>query len=207
MENVENDVMPKARMTAASVYESLLSDRDSFVQMGVECSKYTMPTLFPPEGTHRGAQLYQPYQSLGSRGTNNLASKILLSILPPSFSFFRLAHDASNLPLGDPDLDVISNELNQILSVKVEPVLNKYIGDPSVRSRVFEATKHLVVTGNALLFFGQKLKDPVKTFPLDRYVVRRDPEGKVIELVTKEGVDLETLPEETQRLVKYAQAS
>ena len=43
--------------------------------------------------------------------------------------------------------------------------------------------KHLVVSGNALLFMG---KDKLKLFPLNRYVISRDGNGSVIEIVTKE---------------------
>ena len=38
--------------------------------------------------------LYQPYQSVGSRGVNNLASKLLLLLFPPNSPFFRLSVDS-----------------------------------------------------------------------------------------------------------------
>ena len=48
-----------------------------------------------------------------------------------------------------------------------------------------EALLHLVVAGNALIYMG---KDGLKVYPLNRYVVERDGNGNVIEIITKEKV-------------------
>ena len=48
---------------------------------------------------------------------------------------------------------------------------------------IHQALKHLVVTGNALVFMG---KDGLKMYPLNRYVLNRDGDGNVTEIVTKE---------------------
>ena len=50
---------------------------------------------------------------------------------------------------------------------------------------VHQALKHLVVAGNALIYMGPK---GLKMYPLNRYVVDRDGNGNVIEIVTKERV-------------------
>ena len=50
---------------------------------------------------------------------------------------------------------------------------------------IHQAIKHLVVAGNALIFMG---KDGLKLYPLNRFVVDRDGNGNVIEIVTKEKV-------------------
>ena len=48
---------------------------------------------------------------------------------------------------------------------------------------IHQAMKHLIVAGNSLIFMG---KDGLKNFPLNRYVLERDGNGNVIEIVTKE---------------------
>jgi len=50
--------------------------------------------------------------------------------------------------------------------------------------------KHLVVAGNALIYMG---KDGLKLYPLNRYVVDRDGNGNVIEIVTKETISKKLL--------------
>ena len=57
---------------------------------------------------------------------------------------------------------------------------------------VHQAMKHLVVAGNALIYMG---KDKLKLYPLNRYVVDRDGNGNVIEIVTKEIVSRKVLNE------------
>jgi hypothetical protein len=59
------------------------------------------------------------------------------------------------------------------------------------RVQIFSAIKHLVVTGNALLYMS---KEGMKMYPLNRYVVERDGNGDVIEIVTKEKVSRDLIP-------------
>ena len=68
----------------------------------------------------------------------------------------------------------------------------------SDRVAIFEALKHLIVAGNVLLFVGE---DGIRVFPLSRYVVKRDPSGNVIEIVTKESLSPNMLPEEIRPAV------
>jgi hypothetical protein len=56
--------------------------------------------------------------------------------------------------------------------------------------------KHLVVSGNVLLFMGKK---GMKLYPLDRYVVVRDGERNLTEIITVEAIDRQFLPKEFQK--------
>ena len=58
-----------------------------------------------------------------------------------------------------------------------------HINASSDRVVVHQALKHLIVSGNALIFMG---KDGLKNYPLNRYVVNRDGNGNICEVVTKE---------------------
>ena len=58
-----------------------------------------------------------------------------------------------------------------------------YINSSNDRVVIHQAMKHLIVAGNSLIFMG---KDGLKNFPLNRYVLERDGNGNVIEIVTKE---------------------
>jgi len=65
------------------------------------------------------------------------------------------------------------------------------IAASSDRVVVHQALKHLVVGGNALIFMG---KEGLKHYPLNRYVLERDGNGNVIEIVTKELINKKLLP-------------
>ena len=70
--------------SAQSRYEELKEDRQHFIDRARECSELTIPSLLPPEGFNQSSELYTPFQSVGARGVNNLASKMLLLLLPPN---------------------------------------------------------------------------------------------------------------------------
>ena len=65
-----------------------------------------------------------------------------------------------------------------------------YIAASNDRVTIHQALKHLIVGGNALIFMG---KEGLKTFPLSRYVVNRDGNGNVLEIVTKELISRKVL--------------
>ena len=62
--------------------------------------------------------------------------------------------------------------------------------DQVIRVMIHQAMKHLIVGGNALIYMG---KDGIKHYPLNRYVVNRDGNGNVIEIVTKERISRKVL--------------
>ena len=72
------------------------------------------------------------------------------------------------------------------------------------RVGIFECLKHLIVGGNCLLFVSE---DGLRVFPLERYVVKRDPMGHVLEIVTKESISLSVLPDEVREVVENADKS
>ena len=73
---------------------------------------------------------------------------------------------------------------------KIERLIMDYIAASSDRVVVHQALKHLIVSGNALIFMG---KDGLKHYPLQRYVIERDGNGNIIEIVTKEMVSRKVL--------------
>src|SRR4051812_14215541 len=135
---------------AAALYSMLEQDRQSFLDRAIESSRLTIPTLVPPMGHTSSSKFYTPYQSVGARGVNNLASKLLLSQLPLNTPCFRLDIDAFTLEkLGeDPakKADVDSK------LAKMERSVQRKIETEALRVSVFEALKHMLVAGNALLY-------------------------------------------------------
>jgi len=176
-------------MTAQSRYERLSSDRSQFLNTARQAADLTLPYLIRGEETyHKGARnLITPWQSVGAKGVVTLASKLMLALLPPQTSFFKLQVNDINIPgeLG-PE---IRSELD-LSFAKVERTIMESIAASTDRVVVHQALKHLVVAGNALIYMG---KDGLKLYPLNRYVVDRDGSGNVIEIVTKETISKKLL--------------
>lgn len=182
----------------AKRYAQLESSRDAFLQRARDAAELTIPTLLPPEG-HSGSTVYAtPYQSIGSRGVNNLASKLLLALLPTNSPFFRLTIDDFDLAVatqGQAERGAVEEAL-----ARIERAGLQEIEASAIRVPVFEALKQLIVTGNALLFMPQDDKG-MKVYRMDRYVTKRDAMGNVLEIITKESVSPMMLPEEVRILL------
>jgi len=178
-------------MNAKSRYDTLSSYRSQFLDTAVECSKLTIPYLIQRDEfrvTHQS--LKQPWQSVGAKGVVTLASKLMLSLLPPQTTFFKL--QVRDDKLGSELPADIRSELD-LSFAKMERMVMDSIAASSDRVVVHQALKHLVVGGNALIYMG---KDGLKHYPLNRYVVDRDGNGNVIEIVTKELINKNLLPKE-----------
>ena len=162
-------------------YSQLASGRTQFLDMAVECSELTLPYLITRDDNYKGRRsLQQPWQSVGAKAVVTLAAKLMLATLPPQTSFFKL--QVRDDKLGDTLDPQMRTELDLSFS-KMERLIMDYIAASNDRVVVHQALKHLIVSGNALIFMG---KDGLKHYPLNRYVVNRDGNGKIIEIVTKE---------------------
>ena len=150
-------------------YGKLSSGRTNFLDVALECAKLTIPSiLVDEEGATNYTKIKTPWQSVGAKGVVTLASKLMLGLLPPSTSFFKLQLDDSKLGV---ELPPESKSELDLSFAKVERMIMESIAASTDRVQVFAAIKHLVVTGNALLYMG---KDGMKMYPLNRYVVERD---------------------------------
>jgi len=173
---------------ASERYSQLQSGRTQFLDTAVECSELTLPYLVKRDENSTGKrQLLQPYQSVGAKAVVTLAAKLMLAILPPQTAFFKL--QVRDDKLGQTLDPMMRSELDLSFS-KIERLIMDYIAASSDRVVVHQALKHLIVSGNALIFMG---KDGLKHYPLNRYVVERDGNGNVIEIVTKELVSRKVL--------------
>ena len=175
-------------MSAAQRYNQLTSERQQFLDVAHQCSQLTLPYLIVRDNentTHR--PLKTPWQSVGAKAVVTLASKLMLALLPPQTSFFKLA--VRDDALGEEMDPQIRSELDLSFS-KMERMVMDTINASNDRVVVHQAIKHLVVGGNSLIFMG---KDGLKNFPLNRYVVDRDGNGNVIEIVTKELISRKVL--------------
>ena len=168
-------------MNARQRYNELQSERQQFLDVAYNCSQLTLPYLIVRQDdntTHR--PLHTPWQSVGAKAVVTLASKLMLALLPPQTSFFKL--QVRDDALGEEMDPQIRSELDLSFS-KMERMVMDSINSSNDRVVVHQAIKHLIVGGNSLIFMG---KDGLKNFPLNRYVVDRDGNGNVIEIVTKE---------------------
>ena len=188
-------------MTAKSRYDYLSSDRSQFLTEAEDAAKLTLPYLISghEENTKGMKQLNTPWQSVGAKGVVALASKLSLSLVPPQTSFFKLQLDESQL--GQEFPPGVKSELD-LSFAKIERTILDAIAASDDRVVIHQALQHLVVAGNALIFMG---KDGLKLFPLNRFVIERDGNGNVIEIVTKERINKKLIENQIPEEVLYSE--
>ena len=180
--------------SAQARYQAGLSDREQFLETARGAASLTLPYLLTDDGHTQGGSLTLPWQSVGAKGVNVLSAKLMLSLFPINTTFFKLQIDDATLAEVEGITPEVRSEIDLSLS-KMERIVMQQIGETTDRVQLHTAMKHLVTTGNALLFAGKKA---LKVFPLDRFIVARDGNGTVTDIVTKEIVDRTLLPKEFQ---------
>jgi len=181
-----------------ALYELGAAQRLPFLERARKCSELTIPTLLPKEGSTSATSFPTPYQSLGARGVNHLSAKLLLTLLPPNAPFFKLTLSSElRQELGE---EMTKGAIDESMS-NAERAVMREIENSATRVQAFEALKHLIVSGNVLMCWPDPDKGRMRVYPLDRYVVYRDPNNNVTEIIIKEGISPMMLPEAAKGLV------
>lgn len=186
--------------TAQSRWKELELYRSLYLRRAIDASNLTIPTLIPESdqswgwGGEQFNAIPSLYQGAGARGVSSLSAKLLLALMPPSQPFFRLTIDAGKirdwLQQQGGNQDNVLSRLDQLLSSMERQVIRR-LDQVQARNAVFEAIKHLIVGGNALLYVGG---DSIRMYSLRSFVVDRDPEGNVTEIVVREQVSQKYMP-------------
>lgn len=183
--------------TVENRYEQLTSYRRPYLERAYDCAELTLPALLPRYGHTATTQLPVPFQSVGARGVNNLSSKLLMSLFPPSTPFMKLEMDEGVIAQieaahgeGTDDTQNVKTKFDKAFS-RMERIVMSSIESSGDRTVLFESLKHIIVAGNALL---HQTKEGLRCFPINQFCVRRDAAGSVLEIILKEMVDPIVLP-------------
>ena len=182
--------------TAQARYGELQSNRDYFLSRARAASRLTLPYLIPTanEPTPNTNETYPvPWNGIGARGCLNLASRMLLALLPPTQQFFRFSLDEAELAKQGIGKEAVSS-MEEALS-KIERQVLREIEASNDRVVLHEALLHLIVSGNALIYIGE---EGMRVFHLNRYVATRDPMGNPIEAIVCEVLTWDTAPEKVR---------
>lgn len=190
---------------AKAVYDRLKNDRQPYETRAENCAQYTIPSLFPKDSDNSSTDYTTPWQAVGARGLNNLASKLMLALFPMQ-SWMKLAVSEFEAKQLADDPEALA-KVDEGLSM-VERIIMNYIEANSYRVTLFEALKQLIVAGNVLLFLpppkeGSDDKyNPMKLYRLSSYVVQRDAYGNMLQCVTLDQIAFGALPEDVRSVVE-----
>lgn len=197
-------------MTAENRYKKLEPARNHWIDRGREAASLTLPWLLPFDGEPEAQameKINHPWDGIGQRGVHNIASRLLLALLPPTETFFRFVHDDMAFARQQADMAAAGVPQEQLAELKtqidktlglMERAVLRSIETSNDRTALHEALLHLIVAGNCLLWIP---KEGCKVFNLYRYVLRRDPMGRPIEAVVCERIPADDLPAKARALL------
>jgi len=183
--------------TVKTRYGKLESFKTSVLTRGRDCAKLTLPYLLTEDSHNQDTALATPYNSIGARAINNLASKLLLSLFPPQAPFFRLKPNTKLLQLAA-EQGASHTDIEASLSL-LEGAITDTINQNAYRTPLFEALKLLIGTGNCLVEETENGK--LKIYNLNSYCVKRDFEGSPVEILIREYVDYNSLEDDVKSLL------
>lgn len=197
-------------MSCAKRYRALESDRNHYLERARSSARLTLPYLIPlsDEPTATESQTWPlPWNGIGARGVHNLASRLLLALLPPTETFFRFTIDEIAMAKQEAEVAAAGagpekvgrqkSELDLALA-RLERAVLRSIETSNDRVAVHEMLLHLVISGNVLMYVSE---EGLKCFHLNRYVCRRDPMGNPLEAIVCEQLSYESLPERVQEML------
>ena len=164
-------------------YKRMLDSRQPFLDRAEDASRLTIPQLYPEitEDTHY-TDYATPYQSLGARGVNNLANKMILSLFPPATAFFKLGmNDLAREQAGVSEGDL------QTAMYKIEKAIVDEMEVSQLRASLVEILKQGAVGGSAILHIPDE-GEP-KFYNLNEFVIKRSKSGKVLKIIIQEHVN------------------
>lgn len=189
---------------AKATYNRLTNDRAPYVTRAETNAKLTIPSVFPEASSDGSSEFTQPWQSVGARGVNNMANRLMMASFPLE-PWMRLSvneFEAKEM-LGNPEM---LGEVDKALG-QVERAMMTYMDSNGFRPVFFESERLLIITGNCLLQFPEpstdsKRKATPKVYNLHSYVVQRDAYDNVLQMITEDKVAYAALPEDVRKGIK-----
>ncbi len=190
---------PRPGSSLMERYDSLCGTRSPYLDRCREYSDLTLNWLLPDSVATTGETNQHGWQSLGAQLVRHLANKITQTLFPteqPFFAFSFTEDTREELEREGYKVD----QLNQALFKLRDRAMEDHVSIVP-RIELIKTFINLIITGNGLLFQPKK-GAKFTMVPMDRYVIRRDMAGTVVEVVMVQVKHLYTFNQEEQAAIK-----
>lgn len=189
--------------------------REGTLKAARAAATLSKPWVLPPEGQQPDDELPESFQSLGSRGIQNLEGKLLIALFPPGIPWFTFKiQDQYLLGIhGDPEAEAAAEQMDQELFRRELIVLSlleaaqldvrRKMRRSGFRSHKRKVLSQILVTGDALELINDDYR--IRSFRRDAYVTRRDSTGDVLYHITREKIDPLALNDEQRSRAQLPQ--
>lgn len=212
------------RSSPSHRWAELEANKSTILSMCEQFAQWTLPYLFPPNNINVGEVMSVDKDSIGARGTNHLANKIINTLFPAKSLFFRLVIDQEMRDLIETSVAATAGQSDDSLRAAVETAVQaaekelikaekraeEHLNMIKYRPQATNAVKLLIVTGNAMVYHPETSRSlyrkgyerPVQVYNLRNYHVVRDVDGEMVEFMTRETKAFETFHPEVQEALK-----
>lgn len=172
--------------------------RNPFLDRAKGYARLTLPYLMNEPNHNESSQ--NGWQGVGAQATNHLANKLAQVLFPAQRSFFRI--DLTQQ--GETLLAQQGYEKTQFagLFAKIEKNAMKALEARQFRPAIVEMFKHLIVAGSCLLFRPDK--GAIQAVPMSQYVVNRDTNGDLLDIIMLQQKSLKTFDASTRAIIQTA---
>lgn len=189
---------------ASAAYARMRPDRDQALVRARRAAEVTIPSLFRQDGETQQADLPVPWNTLGAYLVMNLAAKLGSALFPEGRSPMRLSQDQAARQaiqaLPDPDQREQMSAAIDAGLVRVEEEFADAMEEDGDRSHLIAANIKMIVGGDHGFQFYPDAK--LRGINLDRYVVRRDPSGTLLEFCIEDPLSFDSLPPDVREKVE-----
>lgn len=188
------------RVTHKALFEKLRDDT-----VITKCERYahwTLPQLMANFSETRGTHsivVERDYQEIGALLVNHLASKLAGLLFPSNRPFYRIDPSDEFVQTAE-QAGVKKTELSAALArLEMESCQNLFMN--ASYNQLVTLLKHLIITGNAVLYRDSEDKK-CSTYGLQSFGVRRDGKGRVVDSIIREFTYVESLDLDIQDALK-----
>lgn len=197
----------RPRYTITNIWEKMQSEKGDLISRSEAYARWTVPSVMPRSQTSNVEQ-EKGSVMIGARLVNHLANRLIDVLFPVSRPFFTVALTPEALlslekEKGEENMALIQEAVRSSTS-KLEKVAMRKLKLTEYRPIAIQASKHLVITGNAAL---RRMKSGKRImYSIDRYGVRRDMEGSEHEVILYDKKMFKTFDMQTRETIRAAQS-
>lgn len=175
---------------------------DTVLQKARKYAHWTLPQLMADVTlAARGATivLERDYQEIGALLVNNLASKLAGLLFPSSRPFYKIKPSKELTKLAKEKGIQEASMAGNMAKLEMESCQQLFLNGSY--EQLVMSMKHLIVTGNVLMYRDTKLNKST-VYGLTSYSIRRDGRGNLMDCLLQEFADIKTLPLDVQSVLR-----
>lgn len=190
-------------------WDTLHHAKGDLLRRSEQYAAWTLPNVFPEEFSNRvNTEQMLSNDSLGARGLNSMANKVVSTLFRLQGSFFRLHLDedqreqleAMSQDSKKADVGTFLTQVDRVFNSAERKAMDR-LAMVQFRDKAVDIAKLLLVTGNALQFTPET--GPIQVYSIRDYSVVRDVAGTVIEIMTRDVKAFETFSDEVKAALRF----